>query len=231
MTSRHGLRSTTSITAAIAMLVTFACTERTTTGPAATAASSAVATVVTSNDDAGEGTGKSRIKHVLLISVDGMHQSDLARFVGAHPASALARLVRHGVSFTNATTSKPSDSFPGLLAQITGGSPKSTGVYYDNSYDRELFAPGSGCTGLKGTEVVYDESIDRHPNALDAGGGINPAALPLQKKNGICAPVYPHQFLRVNTIFEVAKAAGMHVGSKYAAPATRADRRTQGNTR
>ena len=42
---------------------------------------------------------------------------------------------------------------------------------------------------------------------LDAGGGINPAYLPRDPKNN-CAPVYPHQFIRVNTMFEVVKAAG-----------------------
>jgi Type I phosphodiesterase / nucleotide pyrophosphatase len=208
MTSRQIPGRTIGIAAAIPMLVLLGCTERTTTAPAAPAASIAGATVAFS-EDAEAGARQSRIKHVLLISIDGMRQSDLARFVRSHPASTLGGLVRHGVSFTNATASKPSDSFLGLLAQITGGSPKATGVYYDNSYDRELFAPGSACAGAKGTEVVYDESIDCNSNALDAGGGIDPAALPLQKKNGICAPVYPHQFLRVNTIFEVAKAAGM----------------------
>ena len=206
MGNRLGLTKKLGITASLAMLATYACTDKTAT-PTAPQVSSAIA----ANEDAtGAGSGSGRIRHVLLISVDGMHESDLTRFVVAHPSSALAGLVRHGVSFTNATTSKPSDSFPGLLAQVTGGSPKSTGVYYDNSYDRELYAPGSACAAsAKGTEVVYDESIDRNPDALDAGGGIDPAALPLQKKNGVCSPVYPHQFLRVNTIFEVAKAAGL----------------------
>ncbi len=42
---------------------------------------------------------------------------------------------------------------------------------------------------------------------LDGGGGIDPAALPRDGAHG-CTPVYPQQFLRVNTIFEVAKRAG-----------------------
>ena len=36
--------------------------------------------------------GHAQIKHVLLISVDGMHQSDLNWYVGNHPNSELARL-------------------------------------------------------------------------------------------------------------------------------------------
>lgn len=153
------------------------------------------------------------IEHVLLISVDGMHQVDLERYVAAHPQSALARLVQHGVQYTHASTSKPSDSFPGLLAFMTGGSPLSHGVFYDDSHDRTLYAPGSDCTGAPGTETVFDESIDYDLNALDGGGPtgsnhINPANLPRRLVNGHCEPVYPHQFLKVNTIMEVAHAAG-----------------------
>ena len=148
-----------------------------------------------------------RFDHVLLISVDGLHESDLSRFVASHPASPLAQLSRQGTTFTHASSAKPSDSYPGLLAILTGGSPRSTGVYYDDSYDRQLSPPGSNCS-TKGTEVVYDESIDLNSAALDAGGGIDPAALPLDGSHG-CTPVYPHQFLRVNTVFEVLKAAGL----------------------
>src|SRR5215831_8764502 len=67
-----------------------------------------------------DGNDQGAAKHVLLISVDGLHASDLTRFVAANPASALATLARRGTSFLNASTSKPSDSFPGLLAMVTG---------------------------------------------------------------------------------------------------------------
>jgi hypothetical protein len=145
--------------------------------------------------------------HILLISVDGMHAVDLAHYVQAHPQSTLATLSKIGVTYRNASTSRPSDSFPGLLSMVTGGTPRSTGVFYDDSYDRTLSPPGSNCATV-GTEVVYDESIDFNLNALDGGGGINPAALPLDPAKG-CTPVYPHSFLRVNTIFEVIKAHGL----------------------
>ena len=154
-----------------------------------------------------EGLTKGQIKHVLLLSVDGLHDSDLTTYATANANSAMAKLVGHGIHYGKASSAKPSDSFPGLLAIITGGSPKSTGVYYDDSYDRALSAPGSDCS-VKGTEVVYDESIDLKPDAPDGGGGIDESKLPRDGANG-CKPVYPHSFLRVNTIFEVAKAAGL----------------------
>lgn len=147
------------------------------------------------------------IKHVLLISVDGLHDSDLAGYIAANPTSAMAAMAATGVHYDHATSAMPSDSFPGLLALVTGGSPKSTGVFYDDMYDRNLSAAGSDCS-TKGTEVVYDEALDINADAVDAGGGINEANLPRDPANG-CAPVYPHSFLRVNTVFEVAKAAGM----------------------
>ena len=149
---------------------------------------------------------KGTIKHVLLISVDGLHDSDLSTYVAANPKSAMATLAGMGVHYDHASTAMPSDSFPGLLAIVTGGSPKSTGVYYDDSYDRSLSAPGSDCK-VKGTEIVYDESLDKVPEQVDAGG-LNEALLPRDGAKG-CAVVYPHQFLRVNTVFEVIKAAGL----------------------
>ena len=150
--------------------------------------------------------GGTRIQHVLLISVDGLHALDLARYVRLNPNSTLAQLSRMGVTYPNTSKTQPSDSFPGLLSDVTGGTPRSTGVFYDDSYDRSLSPPGSHCA-TKGTEVLYDESIDINSNAIDGGGGINPAALPLDPSKG-CTPVYPHSYLRVNTIFEVIKAAG-----------------------
>jgi len=64
-----------------------------------------------------------KASHVLLLSVDGLHQTDLAWYVRHHPGSNLAGLVRRGVEFTNAVTPFPSDSFPGMVAQVTGGNP------------------------------------------------------------------------------------------------------------
>jgi hypothetical protein len=166
-------------------------------------------------------------RHVLLISVDGLHEQDLAWFVGHHPDSSLAALSRAGVSYDHARTPFPSDSFPGMLAQVSGGTPKTTGVYYDDSYNRALLPAGTtNCAGARpGTEVTYFEQLDRDPSALDAGQGlaglpgqilhmtgspeqvIDPAQLPVDPAT--CQPVYPHQYVKVNTVFEVARAHGL----------------------
>src|SRR6202521_1149527 len=101
------------------------------------------------------------IDHVLLISVDGLHALDVARFIESHPNSALADLSRHGTTYTSARTPVHTDSFPGLLALVTGGSPVSHGIFYDVSYDREIFDPtNTTCSGAPGNFMVFDESID-----------------------------------------------------------------------
>ena len=164
---------------------------------------------VTASTSMSQTASPQAIQHVLLISVDGLHAIDLANFVTRNPTSSLASLGQHGIVYSQASASKPSDSFPGLLALVTGGSPKTTGVYYDDSYDRKLLPPLAAKAGDKpGTEVVYDESIDKDLNQIDGGGGINPDALPRDPDTK--QPVYPHSFLRVNTLFEVIKAAGLH---------------------
>src|ERR1041384_4013173 len=105
------------------------------------------------------------VRHVLLISIDGMHEVDLARFLADHPGSRLAELAATGVEFTNAWVNRldgsptnPSDSFPGLLALTTGGSSPTTGGWYDVSYARDLF-PDASCA-TPGTAVAYDEGAE-----------------------------------------------------------------------
>ena len=94
-------------------------------------------------DPDGETSG--RIRHVLLVSIDGMHALDLANCSGENGGAVtcptLKALAKTGLVYTQASTSKPSDSFPGLTALVTGGTPKSTGAFYDVSYDRALSPP------------------------------------------------------------------------------------------
>src|SRR5450631_943778 len=156
------------------------------------------------------------VKHVLLISVDGLHALDLANYVSSHPDSTLTALSRHGVTYTNNSTSTPSDSFPGLASLVTGGSPVTAGLWYDDTYNRALSPPaetdglgdpGGNCPGQIGTIVAWDESVDRDLTKLDGGGGFNPKYLVRDPKHG-CKTILPHEYLRVNTIFEVVKAGG-----------------------
>ena len=153
--------------------------------------------------------------HVLLISVDGLHAIDLANYAAAHPASTLAGLAKTGVQYANALTPAPSDSFPGMLALVTGGTPRSTGVFYDDSFDRTYFGPGSDCTAAAGAEVSFAENIDVDSSKLDGGGTpgkwqtqIDPKKLPMTLVGGKCVAVYPHSFARVNDAVEIVTASG-----------------------
>jgi hypothetical protein len=149
-----------------------------------------------------------QIKHVLLISVDGLHAVDVAQYVESHPKSALAQLSQHAITYTNANTPANSDSFPGLLALVTGGSPLSHGLFYDVSYDRTIFDPSNTtCKGPAGTQMIFDESIDLYKNGVSQNV-IDPNSLPRHLVNGKCVPMFPHDAIRTNTIFEVVKAAG-----------------------
>jgi Type I phosphodiesterase / nucleotide pyrophosphatase len=178
------------------------------------------------------------IQHVLLISIDGMHAVDFincARGVsevnGGRPyCPNLAELSETGINYLNTSTSKPSDSFPGLMALMTGGSPRTVGAFYDVAYDRSLDPPatttGNGLAGAPGlctagtppagTTTEFDEGIDINqadlnggaPTGVDGGeASIDPARLERDPGKG-CAPVYPWNFVRTNTIFGVIHAAG-----------------------
>ncbi len=168
-------------------------------------------------------------QHALLLSVDGLHQSDLDWYAQNHPGSALASLVHRGVDYNHAQTPLPSDSFPGMVGQVTGGNPSTTGIYYDDTYNHGLLPAGTTkCTPGQptGAEVNYTEALDHDQNALDAGQGlsglpdsilkmtatpqnlIDPSKLPVDPKT--CKPVYPHSYLQTNTIFEVARQHGLN---------------------
>ncbi len=167
------------------------------------------------------------IKHVLLISVDGLHQSDLDWYVANHPGSELATLERGGAEYAHARTSIPSDSDPGMTAQMTGGNPRTTGVYYDVEYNHALLPAGTtSCHGQPtGANVIYDSPDDKDATRLDAGQGLTglpgsilqmtstpqdllvPSTFPVDPKT--CKPIYPHAYLKVNTIFNVAHDAGL----------------------
>jgi len=152
------------------------------------------------------------IGHVLMVSVDGMHQQDLERCVADGTCPNIAALSKHGVTYSKAFTPGLSDSVPGLAALVTGGSPYSTGLFYDDIYDRTLF-PGTDptCSTTPGVEVFLQEvvgvdNLDGGKLAhLDGGGSFNPQQIPRRKVGEDCVPVYPHNLILTNTIFEVVK--------------------------
>lgn len=120
---------------------------------------------------------KGHVNHVLLISVDGMHQSDLNWYIANHPGSELAKLASGGAEFTNNHTSDPSDSDPGGTALMTGGDPRATGVYYDVEYSHAVDEAGAACTPGRpatGGDVIYDSPDDKLnsvPDLLNNGSG------------------------------------------------------------
>jgi Type I phosphodiesterase / nucleotide pyrophosphatase len=179
-----------------------------------------------------------QIRRVLLISVDGMHAVDFLNCAkgistannGEPFCPAIAALAHHGINYVAASTSKPSDSFPGLTAIVTGGSPALTGVYYDVAYSRNLDGPkvqtgnGNGpgpCTpgaAPTGFTTEYEEGIDINQGQVNGGtpgasltdgtvASIDPAKLPQDPARG-CAPVFPWEFVRANSIFTVIHQAG-----------------------
>lgn len=106
-----------------------------------------------------KGTGSSyntaaTYQHVAVFSIDGMHASDVDKYLALRPNSNISQLINTGYLYPNANTSAPSDSYPGSMAQFTGGSPKTTGIWYDVIYDRAFYPPGSNCTGPQGTEGI-----------------------------------------------------------------------------
>jgi Type I phosphodiesterase / nucleotide pyrophosphatase len=182
--------------------------------------------------------GTRHIRHVLLLSIDGMHAVDyyncthgIAGVNGGDPyCPNMADLGHTAINYVATSSSKPSDSFPGLAALVTGGSPRTTGLYYDVAYDRSLDGPakttGTGlaaapCTPFAlptGTTTDNDQGIDLDDTKLNGGapgaaatdGGIasiDPMKLS-RDPQADCAPVYPWNFVRTNTIFSVVHAAG-----------------------
>jgi predicted AlkP superfamily pyrophosphatase or phosphodiesterase len=67
-------------------------------------------------------------KYVAAFSVDGMHSSDVEKYVALRPGSTIAALLKTAYEYTDCYTSAPSDSFPGVAAFVTGASPRTTGT-------------------------------------------------------------------------------------------------------
>ena len=181
-------------------------------------------------DGRGGDDGRGRIRHVLLISIDGMHAVDYKNCVASNTCPHLAELGETGVNYTRTSTSRPSDSFPGLMALVTGGTPRTVGAFYDVAYDRVLAPPktttGNGLAAgaciqgvINGTQTEYEEGDEIDQTLLNGGGpyaptdggvlSIDPDKLVRDPFNG-CNPVYPWNFVRTNTIYGVIHKAGRY---------------------
>jgi hypothetical protein len=144
-----------------------------------------------------------KIRRVLVISIDGMHALDMALWVKNHPTSALGQLSAQGINYTNASSTKPSDSIPSTVGIFTGGSPAIGGMYYDDAYNRAWFAPtNTTCSGTPGVVIDLKFAINLNP---DGTGGVDPSKMPRQLINGVCTPVLPHNMMRLNTVFEIVR--------------------------
>jgi hypothetical protein len=118
------------------------------------------------------------------------------------------------------------------LALTTGGSSPTHGGWYDVSYARDLYTDNTCAT--QGAAATYDETIELDNTGLWGNGttagpthtitaaraNLNPTALPWRRTLGTssnaasnvpkCTAVLAHNFIRVNTIFEVAHDLGLH---------------------
>jgi len=115
-----------------------------------------------------------RAKHVLLLSVDGLHQSDLDWYVSSAPATP-----RWQISSMQARAMPRADppSRPTLSREWSARSrrqPTHHRDLYDDTFNRTLLPAGTtNCAAATpGAEVAYTEAADLNPDALDAGQGI-----------------------------------------------------------
>ena len=116
------------------------------------------------------------------------------------------------------------------MSIVSGATPRLMGVYYDVAYDRSLDGPavttGNGnpaapCDATKpptGYTTEYEEGLDIEQTLVNGGapgasltdGGIaslDPTKMDRDPSKG-CAPVYPWDFVRTNTIYGVIHKAG-----------------------
>jgi hypothetical protein len=104
------------------------------------------------------------------------------------------------------------------------------------TYDRTLFAPAGNppapCKTGPGAEVNLAENIDKNLHSIDGGVSasltglnsavaIDPNNLPGQKVvNGPCTPLWPHNFIRTNTVFGVLHERGLRTAWSDKHPAS-----------
>jgi predicted AlkP superfamily pyrophosphatase or phosphodiesterase len=63
--------------------------------------------------------GTPQFQRVAIFSVDGLHSSDVNKWLAKGPSN-ISTMLENGYLYSDAWTSFPSDSFPGTVAQYTG---------------------------------------------------------------------------------------------------------------
>src|SRR5438876_6897737 len=144
-------------------------------------------------------------QHVLILSIDGLREADLSDPATAAYLPNITAFEHSAIHYSDAHTVVPSDSVPASLSYFTGAGPKTMGVYYEDSYDRSLYSAGGFLGGPQGTLVSLREVLDNNANVLNGGGNsdassLSPFNMPQRDVGGSLVRVYPHDYLRVNTI-------------------------------
>ena len=161
-------------------------------------------------------------QHVLLLSVDGLHQADVTDPSLQPDLTNILALQQAGVSYTNASTTDAVRLLPRHPLLPDRRRPR-----HDRRLLRRFVRSKPVRAGLRTRrlpardEASYDENIDRNPSLLSGGGNfdatsIDPSKLPLNSQG---QPVYPNQFLQVNTTFDVAHQAGLYTAFSDKHPA------------
>ena len=157
----------------------------------------------------GAAAAKPSNEHVLSVSVDGIRRRGAAHSIHFIPQSALAKLAGHGVTY-RATAQDAA------CHRTVSGSLADHGRF--SAHDRRLVRRSlrprpratKGCKPGRGgkrraPDADYSEALDVKNGSMFTS--IDPAQLVVDPAT--CKPIYPHSLLRVNTIFEVVKAAGL----------------------
>ena len=151
-------------------------------------------------------------QHVLIVSIDSLHAADVTDPQLKPFLTNIRALERIGVSYANDSTTSPSDSFPATMSYVTGANPATTGVYYDDTYSRAV-RPGLQCrhiptrhSGQLGQQHRHQHKSAQRRRQLRRQQHRRQHVAAEQPG----AAVYPSQFLKVNTIFDVAHDAGLY---------------------
>ena len=131
-------------------------------------------------------------KHVLLISVDGMHQSDLAWYVAKSPGLDARQADPRRQRVHQRVDLEPVRLRPGRHRTDDRRQPQDRPVsYYDVEYSHNVDEPGAACTPgqpATGGDVIYDSPDDALASVNDL---INPSngTFPSFDENG---SIYPN---------------------------------------